>query len=579
MIRKQVVALGGLPGEAKSAIESLPSLKEKSKKDWRAQRVSVVQSLVKAGSPQVDAGEPSWSVLGRLLEEEFFVQAFEGAWFIRQTLCADSEEHVDMMLPLVPEHPYANFLKLCGIAEGEERNQVVKLLGKLQVPEPDVQMEPMFYYVRKAESELKKSPRFDIYARYQSCEDDISRDLAYDCTSSNPSLVLDRARRLLEISPYHPIAAGSIVRNDWKAAQPHLSEWEARFGGHWAYVREIAKHYQDDGPPELAEKHIQKFVELAPEVTNYRALATLYRKRGDTQKYLQALEDALKLPEMGLDHARVRVQLAEYYMEKGEFQTALPYAKKAAESYAADCLLCLAECYEGMGNMKLAEKWIRACAERYRTSGDDWFFWCKRTGYGDVQAARELAIDCLAPRADRSSEDRERYAIFLLLSNEPRQALEAFRKDFVANYNPNSGLHAVLIAHKMNNRKLHDELLDAIVEKSDQDKNKADRRKPKIELARLLQNQGQRGGGLDHQQVEQIVNTAPEGEMINILYFAGRFLELHGDQSQANAYLLRAARSTAPSRHTKILACDRCRQLGLRIETQPAVPKPASASE
>jgi hypothetical protein len=222
-----------------------------------------------------------------------------------------------------------------------------------------------------------------------------------------------------------------------------------------------------------------------------------------------------------------------------------------------------------MGNMKLAEKWVRECAEHYRPNAYLWFFWCKRTGYGDVEAARQLAESCLVPRDMSRSGEGETYGVYLQLAGEPRQAREAFVKDFRIDWNPNSGMHAAVLAFKMNDRKLHDDLLQDIIDKSSRSKSLADRRAPKIELARLLRSLPT--GTLDPEKVDAIVERAPKDDAVNVEYFAGRFFEAYGSQSLADRYLLRAARRTdRTDKFAHVLACDRCRQLGLKITTQPA---------
>ena len=584
MIREEVSQASGLPPSATQAIKAMkPLSKEKEPngpQDWRLRRVEAYQALVQAGAPGRDREEPSWTVLGRFLEEEYFVAAFERAWFVRKVLGISAGDQVEFFLPLLPDHPCRGFFELCAMDSGEEdTKKMTKLIGNVAVPDPDVQMSPVFRYVRRVEEEedkrqaaadQKKSSESSMHDRQKAASDHVCRDILYAMDSSDENQVLSRARTLLKVSPHHPVAAAKIIRYDWKSAEPELGEWGKEFGNQPAFVREVARHYQDEGPPDLAEKHLKKLIELTPEVTHYRALAAVYKQLNETDKYVNTLEDALKVPELGLNQSRVRAQLADHYMDQGDYETALPYAQAAAESGAGDCLICLSRCYEGMGNMKLAERWIRECSEHYRMSGYRWFFWCKRTGFGNVEAARQLAEDCLVPRDRGHSGEGETYGAYLVLAGEPRQAAEMFQKDFELNWNPNSGLHGAVLAFKMGDRKLCGELLQKILDKSTESKSLAERRRPKIELARLLQEATRPGGTLDARQVDAILEQAPESELVNVQYFAGRFFEALGDESHAREYLLRAARDKQTDKFTHVLACDRCRQLGLEIATQPA---------
>lgn len=586
MIRRQVAGIPGLPESAATAIKMMKPLDKEDEpsgsQDWRTRRVKVYKALVRAGSPESDQGEPSWTVLGRLMEEELFVAAIERSWFFKKVLCIDAREVVEAYLPLVAEHPCRGFLEVCGMASGEEDpDDLIKLLGGLVTIDPDVQMSPMLWYLRFVESRQPKRepivgtgkrqrPPSTISDRHTATSDYLCRDMMYNLRWPNEKLVVNNARILLKVSPHHPVAAAKIIRIDWQSAQAQLPSWEMEFGDHPAFAREMAKHYQDEGPPDMAEKYMKKLVEVAPEAEYYRVLAALYQRQNQTDRYVSTLKDALKTPEVGLVHARIRAELADYYMDQGDYKTALPYAKEGAESGAGDCLTCLARCYEGMGNMKLAEKWIRECAEHYRMSGYLWFFWCKRTGHGDIEKARQLAEACLVPRDRSRSGEGETYGVYLVLAGEPQQAVEAFQRDFGTNENPNSGLHAAALAFKMGDRKLCDEMLQKVIDKSGDNKSLAERRAPKIELARLLQEATRPGGHLDAKKVDAILETAPESEIENVQYFAGRFFEALGDEAHGREYLLRAARSKRTDKFSTVLACDRCRQLGLQIATQPA---------
>ena len=52
---------------------------------------------------------------------------------------------------------------------------------------------------------------------------------------------------------------------------------------------------------------------------------------------------------------------------------------------------CAVRCYEGMKDWERAELWVRRLSERYPDSSvREWLNFCKRTGHGDIAAARAL---------------------------------------------------------------------------------------------------------------------------------------------------------------------------------------------
>ena len=54
-------------------------------------------------------------------------------------------------------------------------------------------------------------------------------------------------------------------------------------------------------------------------------------------------------------------------------------------------MICASGCNEGLGQLDRAELWIRRVSERYPPNKAAWFQWCKKTGAGDIEAARKLA--------------------------------------------------------------------------------------------------------------------------------------------------------------------------------------------
>lgn len=84
-----------------------------------------------------------------------------------------------------------------------------------------------------------------------------------------------------------------------------------------------------------AERCAKQKIHLAPDYPAYRSLAAIYKEQGDMLRWKETLESSLTLPSLGLEEFQVRNQIAWYYMERKEWNEALPYAEGAAASYAA----------------------------------------------------------------------------------------------------------------------------------------------------------------------------------------------------------------------------------------------------
>jgi hypothetical protein len=133
----------------------------------------------------------------------------------------------------------------------------------------------------------------------------------------------------------------------------------------------------------------------------YDALAECNLARGDRARWRTTLEDYLaKTEDAGLEHANVRVKIANDLMSNGRYAEAWPYAEAAAQTWAGWAMTCAQNCAEGLKNWEAAEGYARASAEGYPGSmWSVWFVFCERTGHGDIAAARawtkEVCADLL----------------------------------------------------------------------------------------------------------------------------------------------------------------------------------------
>jgi len=112
-------------------------------------------------------------------------------------------------------------------------------------------------------------------------------------------------------------------------------------------------------------------------------------------------------------------------MSKKDFKRAQPYADAAAQTWAEWAMVCATNCHEGIGHWEQAETWAQRVSERYGPRATSfWFFWCKRTGKGNVQAAQRLLavqIEGMAP--DRNLDDHLTRAGYYAMVGEPCRGL------------------------------------------------------------------------------------------------------------------------------------------------------------
>ena len=204
-----------------------------------------------------------------------------------------------------------------------------------------------------------------------------------------------------------------------------------------------------------------KLVTPTGEAEAFGSLARIYRVQGKMELWEATLEDSLKFPDFSLWHATVHTSIAHYHMQGKRWEKALPHAKAAAESYAAWGLEVPAECREAMHEWSEAEEIYKAAAERYPTSAVDWYNFCRRTGRGDLVAARSATAKVLGPtRFLPTSSGLAYYTLEKQTANEKRLLERGNRV-----WNPLCDMHLALLADEAHDESTRDvgPLPDAMV--------------------------------------------------------------------------------------------------------------------
>src|SRR5262249_50814494 len=135
----RLTRVSGLPDTARE------KLAEKEGKVDAVDMAAAVRALVEAGQQGKDAREPSWTVLGRMIEDTAFVVIFESAQFYRRRLSPSPDEVKETtrpLLPLVAEHPYKNVVLVQGIDERRQAEVYRSLLEEVELVDVEATAEP-----------------------------------------------------------------------------------------------------------------------------------------------------------------------------------------------------------------------------------------------------------------------------------------------------------------------------------------------------------------------------------------------------------------------------------------------------
>ena len=195
-----------------------------------------------------------------------------------------------------------------------------------------------------------------------------------------------------------------------------------------------------------------------------------------------------------------------------------------------------------MFNWQLAERYTQAAAERYQGSELYWYFFCRRTGQGDLQAAKSLARKYLQdPATPPAWLENFWIGDFYLLEGETETALKHFERCHDKSNDPYDGLRVAVVADQMKDAKRRDAMLLRIKEKGPEFI-ASSTGKPRTELLSLVQwmIDGLAKGGkgdIDLAAADK-VGAAVEVDLqrMNYYYYLGKYLDLHGKPERAIHY-------------------------------------------
>lgn len=505
---------------------------------------AVLDALRKAGKSREDKGEPSWAVLAEFVREARFVQAYGRLVFLKYSLSVDPQEYFDEVKPVLADHPLFPYLETFLLHDERDREAIQKKVRGLKVPELTRRHLLLLSVLAQAAPTPEGRSKYVNVALQHG--DLLYYDVYQAMRTFRPGQNSSRyARWMLIHSPYAPMARASLIEFDWPNVQKQAAEWEKEAQDPQVFLA-LGRRALADGRVEDAERSLGKAIDISPDFSTYILLANVYKGKGDTDKWLETLERFLKEPDPGLDHARVRVEIAEHYMAKKDYKGAEAYANAAAETYAGWAMLCAAKCAEGQEDWVTAEQWVQRAAERYADSSHAWFYWCLRTGRGNLPAAQALVEKRLKLiGAPRTENDLCLSAVLSAATGKREKAPGLFQAAYGVNRNDVFTLAAALEYQGLGDAEKRDKAFDMVPEKAAY--------RPLVLLLRAVIAKGEKEVP-SAEEIESLLKGRPPGQQSEIRYFLGRFLQQRGKSEAANELLLKCVEPTSPFFLTPVLA-------------------------
>jgi tetratricopeptide (TPR) repeat protein len=536
--------------------------------DDLARRAKLIAALRDPAVSGGDRGEPSPAALADLIHDTSFIHAVRLLHMEQFALAVDTAETQIRLKPILKGHRYELFAGVFvrdQMAAAEALRTLQQTMDRDQLELPANTMLDVFktYQSGRDTAEAAVAALGDVIVRHGNR---VYGDLAGALRiHASEQVKRDAAAALREVSPGSPLGIAAAIRYDWDKSQTSAADWEREFPEDLAVLGALADRYTALDRYDDAVRYRKKQLEFLPDQTVFQALARLYKSHDDERLWFQTLTASLEAPAYGLEHPHTHADLADYHMRRKEWDLARPHAEAAAAAYSARGLLCAADFFERTGDWRRAEAFHRANTERYASHGADldWYRWCRRTGHGDVAAARALAQTYLDKLKDwPSAEARDTVGTYFVLEDQPAEALQAFRA--AAGFDSQEGyhsLHAALLADELGDAPQRDELLKEAHTRGLRKNGSL------VEIVCAFRNAlDGRSDRLDLPVIDWVIrDRSVAGNPTNEFYFVGKFLTLHGRVAEGREYLQLAATSPMTGKFNATLAAYALVKAGVTI--------------
>ena len=571
-IPQRLELLSGLPADTAEL------LKRRSIRDVGLSELS--DSLLQT-DPGDDSEEFSWTVLGGLLQEVEFMQIWRRAFFMRYQWAVPTDEFIAAVKPLAKSHRFRPLIDLCATsAAGNARRQAAEqMTSRLDLAALDFFQLGVFTAALESSWQALRPEQFDKARQRPILHlDDVPRDLLAGIERSRGELRMNLVQRFREISPSNPDAVAAWIRHDREQVLQQAPELEKDFSGNAQVLGALANLYSQQ---EDRDRVLRAYVKLSPDFWAYKRLAQSLKAQNKMEEWKATIDEFLEQPEAGLTHAQMRVEVANYYMDRAEWEQARPYAADAAETWAEWAMLCAIRCYRGLGDVKREGLWHSRIVERYPKKFHwlEWYLFCRRHGWPRLDETVQIVDTLLADGKPVSESAGYTLGGYYQISGRPKQSLPLYLKWAGAGEQPErlaqAGLAAALVAQELGDTQARDNALQRVAALDDAQWSSWK------ELARWLQASiaAAPEDASDVDEARRILAAESDGRHRAALsYFIGRYLELCDRWKEAEPFM-QAAASDPSVRFTitQTLASAALLDRGVKPESETKAP-PADAA-
>lgn len=320
------------------------------------------------------SAEPSSQILGHLLNEGYFTQVAARVHFMAKIWGVEYLPYLASVEPQIGEHPLFDLLKCYNYLGVDSTEETSELLRPLIIS--DI-VPTMHLFVNKQSVKKHQYSNFSGEAVHKSYY------LSYDYTADDIAQVQDDLlryykrqykplqRTLTLVSPHNPKGYFGLcqIGKEWETAYP---EWLKKVPDNpmmWAIIgTRMAKAKHIEGHSEKAKYYLHKGIEHLNERWAYKDLANIYLREGNEEEWLRIMLSFLEKPPLALYHSHQLRDIGRHYMKQLRADKALPYAERAAASFAGWAMQFAAYVNCANGNKERGEYWWNNTNKRYNTS-------------------------------------------------------------------------------------------------------------------------------------------------------------------------------------------------------------------
>ncbi len=516
-----------------AALPDAPALAAPGKKGFQG----TLAALARAGATADDKGEPSWTALARILEDSAFLAAARRGEFLKRERKEELPDLLARAKLLCREHAYGAFVTSL-IHDDSERRRAA--LEDLTIIDGSIDHTPLVNATWGIGNDPSAVAAREIAFAHA---DPIERDLRVIAVRVASMGRFDQTaadtKRYWKACPESPLAMALALQRGLERRTGQVVREMAKRSESPDLIEVLARRADERGDEDAAIELWEKRVEISADAPALLALGQRYERARRIDEW-KATADRLVAADPRADHdGGMRLRLAKQLIAKGRNAEGLDYVDAAAAAASASgdraTLAFCVGCFEDAGDPVRTERCVKRLSERFTPNVTDWFYWCKRTGTGDVAAARKLCL----PDVERWSESSEPSAIkeaagFWLVDGATKKTVKLAAELLDHTHRPFWGLHVAILSKSAKRRE--ESLDDVTLHRAAAPANE----RILLPLVKVLASCLEDGEKLDLAAVENLRQASGDPNRSMIDYFVGRFLETRKRPTLARAYYLRA---------------------------------------